>query len=54
MEVFLTEEEQEREKNQFAPKDNQYKPLDGKPCDVREFKEEVKEGFERPEPPPSC
>ncbi|MEW6669581.1 MAG: hypothetical protein AB1512_30595 [Thermodesulfobacteriota bacterium] len=54
MEVFLTEEEQRREENLFAPSNTQYKPLDGKPCDVRAFKEEVAEGFEQPEPPPSC
>ena len=54
MEVFLTEEELKKEKNLFAPNESQYKPLEGKPCDIRAFKEEVTEGFEQPEPPPSC
>lgn len=54
VDIYLTEEELQREKNLFAPADMQYEPLKGKACDILAFTEKVAEGYELPEPPPSC
>ncbi len=53
MDVYLTKEELEREKNLFAPREKQYKTLEGKACDIRAFTEQITKGYDIPEPPPS-
>jgi len=54
MDIYLTEEEQQREENLFAPKDKRYKSLEGKACDIRAFTEQITKDFEIPQPPSSC
>jgi hypothetical protein len=54
MEIYLTDEELEREKSLFAPAQPRYAALGGKACDIREYVEEVKEAENLPRPPSSC
>jgi len=57
MRIFLTDEEQEREKNLFAPDKAAYKPLKGKKPDIRAIVEQVSEEDEFDDmqlPPSSC
>jgi hypothetical protein len=54
MEIYLTDEELEREKSLFSPDKPGYPTLDGKPCNIREFVEEISEVENLPRPPSSC
>jgi hypothetical protein len=54
MEIFLTEEELEREENLFSPHEQKYRTLGGKACDILEFKEEAGQDSNLPQPPSSC
>ena len=54
MEIFLTEKELEREENLFSPHEPQYRALEGKACEILEFKEEPGQDSNLPQPPSSC
>ena len=54
MDIYLTDEELQREENLFAPNENWYKLLEGRAFDVRLIAEQVTEGKDIPEPPSSC
>jgi len=54
MQIFLTDEEMEREESLFAPNKVLYEPLDGKAYDVREFVDDSNEDENMPRPPSSC
>ena len=54
MDIYLTDEELEREESLFAPAKPHYEPLEGKACDIREFVEQVSEVDNLPQPPSSC
>jgi hypothetical protein len=54
MEIYLTDDELEREESLFAPTRPRYEPLDGEACDILEFVEEVSEVGNLPRPPSSC
>jgi len=54
MDIYLTDEELQREENLFAPGENWYKPLEGEAFDVRLFAQQLTEGDNLPEPPSSC
>lgn len=54
MDVFLTEQEIEREKNLFSPDKLQYKPLDGEAFDIHNFEEQMSDDTNMPQPPSSC
>ena len=54
MEIYLTDDELEREESLFAPARPRYEPLNGEVCDIREFVEEVSEVENLPRPPSSC
>ena len=48
MQIFLTDEEMEREESLFAPNKVLYEPLDGKAYDVREFVDDSNEDENMP------
>ncbi len=54
MDVFLTEEELEREKELFEPHEEEYEPLSGRTCEIRDFIPLDADDSDRPKPPPSC
>jgi hypothetical protein len=54
MQIFLTDEELEREESLFAPTKVLYEPLEGKAYDVRDFVDEIGEDENIPKPPSSC
>ena len=54
MDIYLTDEELQREKTLFAPSEIEYESLEGKACDIRAFAEQVTKGHDIPEPPSSC
>jgi len=54
MDIYLNEQELKREENLFAPSKPEYKHLEGKAWDVREFVEEVSQVVNLPRPPSSC
>jgi hypothetical protein len=54
MQIFLTDDELDREKSLFAPAQSRYEPLKGKAYDVRELEEEADEDENMPKPPSSC
>jgi hypothetical protein len=54
MDVYLTEEELEREKHLFAPHEISYIILDVKVFDARSYKEQVAEGEDIEQAPLSC
>lgn len=54
MDKYLTDQELEREESLFAPIKTQYKHLEGKACDIREFVEQVSQVDDLPKPPSSC
>jgi len=54
MEIYLNEQELQREESLFAPKKPKYKLLEGKACNIREFVEEVGQADNLPRPPSSC
>ncbi len=54
MDIYLTDEELEREADLFAPNETQYKELTGTACDIRAFVEQVSEDDDILPTPPSC
>ena len=54
MDVFLTEEELEREKGLFEPQKDVYKPLKGRDYEINDFVPVGGDDPDRPKPPPSC
>ena len=54
MDVYLTEEELEREQNLLAPHEISYEPLEGRTEDIRSLKEQVSVSDDMPKPPSSC
>jgi hypothetical protein len=54
MQIFLTDEELEREESLFAPTKELYESLEGKAYDVREFVDEIGEDENIPKQPSSC
>lgn len=54
MDIYLTDEELEREESLFAPNKPRYEPLPGKALEIREFMEPVSHDDDLPQPPSSC
>ena len=54
MEIFLTEEELEREESLFAPNNVRYEKLEGKPYDIKTFEDKAGDDENMPRPPSSC
>ena len=54
MEIYLTDEELQREKDLFSPSDTTYEPLEGRAYDISTFVEEISEDYKLPGVPPSC
>ena len=54
MQIFLTDEELEREESLFSPARESYDPLTGKAYDVRDLEEKAGDDENMPKPPSSC
>ncbi|MEA4926777.1 MAG: hypothetical protein VB084_15905 [Syntrophomonadaceae bacterium] len=55
MDIYLTDEEMEREKALFAPHQESYPALEGKRIyEIKEFEPIDTGDSDRPKPPPSC
>ena len=54
MDIYLTDEELEREESLFAPNKPRYEPLPGKAFKILEFVEQVSQDEDLPQPPSSC
>lgn len=54
MDIYLNDQELKREESLFAPSKPQYKHLEGKACNIREFVEEASQVDDLPRPPSSC
>ncbi len=54
MDVFLTDEELQREKALFDAQQESYGPLEGRKYEIRDFVPEGGDDADRPKAPPSC
>jgi hypothetical protein len=54
MDIFLTEEELQREKDLFEAHKETYKPLEGRKYEIKDFVPIGGDDSDRPKPPPSC
>ncbi len=54
MDVFLTDEELQREKALFEAVQESYSPLAGRKYEIKDFVSEGGDDGDRPKPPPSC
>ena len=54
MDIYLNQQELQREKTLFAPHEISYTPLTGKAIDIKALTQHVELKNEMPKPPPSC
>ncbi len=54
MDIFLTEEELQREKELFEAHKESYAILEGRKYELKDLVQDVAVDTDRPKPPPSC
>jgi len=54
MDIFLTDEELQRETDLFGPWRERYESLQPRTCEIEDFVPDTGEDGDRPKPPPSC